>query len=1072
MDAATIDFYRNGRSLGRAFEKISTGAGFAYFPTVSLALGETITANFGSTPMHYPIEGYKPLQEPPKEEIAEATLLFQWLLKIVKLINMQQNMDEQSMLHDENISIRVFLMCLSRPVLKYIGFLITIPYITEHIVVPFMQQLSEFKVDATNESMPLTVHPSMLFTCLDLLWTFLEKHEIKVFLESTVLCLLSAFRHLSLLLEYPDQCKSLLLLTKICQHPSIRQYLLLYVLFDRVRFADFMYVTPLDEGGLADVVNKVWWEMNPVDPAIEANKASYLDACEKIKTAMSEVEKVQVELILTLLNNSDANDKKPTSRTIFLTKFKRFVQENYKSSRTPLPITLCCFHRLLAAYKVLWDAEIGTSPVYVPCRAFYDASIDYCGTERLGGVSSYLYKTFKNELLEQLGSDHAVIVALEQPQDSSSSQNRRTRFVDFPLIIPEIARVIHISSPIDTNSVNFEGQGCFSYARKDKSPMPLGPVEATTSLLELLDSIILFYHIVAKKQLKNVADLRNKMSEFISAMQDTRARLEQVKKKKDLESQSIQQELLRIINVFNAKLMEQARHMAWVRAIVYSEEKQSDLAWLLRVVTLTLNNAGNEGNLFSFVPDFFLEALANLYVSLRNQMHPTVRIEQIPNYQEMLIDIGKFLCEHFMDPRIVNANSKNTLILTLSGFVFNPLTLEALENIPEVIRIKFVTNLLKSYENRAWAESNWILVRFWQGNGFAYRYERSPHLSKRITSRLLRQDSISQHRNSLEPCPSAVYQNHVKDVLLKNIQASTKFLNCLLNQLNWAFSEFIGMVQEIHSVSSRPERVFIESRQLKICATCFELVISLLRVLEMIATMVPSIFNDSTQSSSENLLSRLCQLLCQVLNRIGLRTNCFQNVVWLEIPDLESVDHFPILAAVTGILLTLLSEDMSNFKLKNLTEVPKVTQTLLMEPSFQMSSLYFMLGDSKPKSKKEQNVKTFSFADYSDDVTKEELRKVKDMIEYLDKCRAILPDVKVVDDDDNMCTICYAYPVSVTFKPCRHQTCRACIDRHLLNTRVCFFCKATIDEVVDLSGNRLYDFSNENLNLNQFVESS
>lgn len=48
---------------------------------------------------------------------------------------------------------------------------------------------------------------------------------------------------------------------------------------------------------------------------------------------------------------------------------------------------------------------------------------------------------------------------------------------------------------------------------------------------------------------------------------------------------------------------------------------------------------------------------------------------------------------------------------------------------------------------------------------------------------------------------------------------------------------------------------------------------------------------------------------------------------------------------------------------KNLTEVPKVTQTLLMEPSFQMSSLYFMLGDSKPKSKKEQNVKTFSFAD-------------------------------------------------------------------------------------------------------------
>lgn len=111
-----------------------------------------------------------------------------------------------------------------------------------------------------------------------------------------------------------------------------------------------------------------------------------------------------------------------------------------------------------------------------------------------------------------------------------------------------------------------------------------------------------------------------------------------------------------------------------------------------------------------------------------------------------------------------------------------------------------------------------------------------------------------------EPCPSIVYQRHVKDVLLKNPQASMKFLNALLNQLNWAFSEFIGMVQEIHNISSRPERVFIESRQLKICATCFDLATSLLRVLEMIATVAPNIFNDPSHPSSENLLSRLCQV--------------------------------------------------------------------------------------------------------------------------------------------------------------------------------------------------------------------
>jgi Kip1 ubiquitination-promoting complex protein 1 len=33
----------------------------------------------------------------------------------------------------------------------------------------------------------------------------------------------------------------------------------------------------------------------------------------------------------------------------------------------------------------------------------------------------------------------------------------------------------------------------------------------------------------------------------------------------------------------------------------------------------------------------------------------------------------------------------------------------------------------------------------------------------------------------------------------------------------------------------------------------------------------------------------------------------------LNIPDLESVDHFPILTAVVGILLALLHDDMQKF---------------------------------------------------------------------------------------------------------------------------------------------------------------
>lgn len=290
MDDGTIDFYRNGKSLGKAFENISMGAGIAYFPTVSLAFTENLTANFGSIPFRYPVEDYEPLQAPPTTQVRQAVLLFQWLSQVIELFEYSKNKSDKQniLLEDKILSAQGFLMCLARSILKHIGPLLTVPYITDAVFVPFMRTLCNISTDdVTTKSMFSNSHSTRPIICLDLLWAFLEEHEIKMCLESTVLHLLSAFRHVSLLLEYPDQCKSLMLLTKICQHTVTRQHLLQYVLFDRVRFANFVHVKPLDEGGLTDVVEKVWWETNPLDPSIEMNKTNYLYACERIKTAIS-----------------------------------------------------------------------------------------------------------------------------------------------------------------------------------------------------------------------------------------------------------------------------------------------------------------------------------------------------------------------------------------------------------------------------------------------------------------------------------------------------------------------------------------------------------------------------------------------------------------------------------------------------------------------------------------------------------------------------------------------------------------------------------------------------------------
>ena len=59
----------------------------------------------------------------------------------------------------------------------------------------------------------------------------------------------------------------------------------------------------------------------------------------------------------------------------------------------------------------------------------------------------------------------------------------------------------------------------------------------------------------------------------------------------------------------------------------------------------------------------------------------------------------------------------------------------------------------------------------------------------------------------------------------------------------------------------------MEMRQLKICATCFDISVGLLRVLEMVVNVASNIFLDAENPSAEILLGRLYQVsfLSQVL---------------------------------------------------------------------------------------------------------------------------------------------------------------------------------------------------------------
>ena len=65
------------------------------------------------------------------------------------------------------------------------------------------------------------------------------------------------------------------------------------------------------------------------------------------------------------------------------------------------------------------------------------------------------------------------------------------------------------------------------------------------------------------------------------------------------------------------------------------------------------------------------------------------------------------------------------MIQTLCAFCFYSGSLRALENMREHNRTVLIRALLTPYTNRPWAMTNLILVRFWKGCGFGFRYSQA-----------------------------------------------------------------------------------------------------------------------------------------------------------------------------------------------------------------------------------------------------------------------------------------------------------------------------------------------------------
>uniref|UniRef100_A0AAX7SEC8 E3 ubiquitin-protein ligase RNF123 n=1 Tax=Astatotilapia calliptera TaxID=8154 RepID=A0AAX7SEC8_ASTCA len=1050
LDEGTITFCLNGQSLGTAFTNIKMGPGIAYFPAISLSFKESVAFNFGSRPLRYPVDGYLPLQNPPAADLMKAHKLLGYIKNVLStaIDAQEERLVEKDCavwrLHGEP----TVLVTLAH-IFNHFAPLMCKVYLVEDVLMNFLLGILEGGGSVDE-------HP-LIQQLLDLFWLLMEDHEVNECLKQLMMSLLRAYRFSPIIPDLGFQIHYLRLTTAILRHEKSRKYLLSNLTFDVLRSVVFFYIkTPLrvKEAGLEELIPTTWWpthfdkegkdEREPKDESADERlrRRAYERGCQRLKKRIEVVEELQVQILRLLLNNKDKSTGE-ASRYIFLNKFRKFLQENasnrgHPTALCPPEYMVCFLHRLITAVRGCWDeghrkspSSVSSDEAYVPPQLFYNGKVDYFDLQRLGGLLSHLKKTLKDDLASKANIiiDPAEIQAtsmddLDEDDESGAAQRlpgavamggalarpswlssptlgRANRFLSTaavslmtprrPLSQPEKVKVrtLAVEQRTEEDIEGSHGNDGLLLGRPLEEP---DQQIADKSLLEIVDGIVMMYNLSVHQQLGKMVVVSDDVHEYAVALKDTEEKIARCPASRA----DILEELQKSQKVFAEKLNHLSRRLAWINATIYSKEKMLDIYWLLCVCIRTIEHADNTGSLFAFTSEFYLNVAMNAYSALKNYFSPANGMDELPGYEETLTQLAAILAKHFADPRIVGTDIKDSLMQALASYVCYPQSLRAVERIPEEQRVAMMKNLLAPYEQRPWAQTNWILVRLWRGCGFGYRYTRLPHL--------LKTKPEDANLPSLQkPCPSLLLQRHMAELLSMDKDMAASFLNSVLNQLNWAFSEFIGMIQEIQQAAERPERNFVDTRQLKVCATCFDLSVSLLRVLEMTVTLVPEIFLDWSRPSAELLLRRLAQLLNQVLNRVTAEKNLFDRVVNLRLPGLESVDHYPILVAVTGILVRILVDGDRECEERVLMSAGRV----------------------------------FPFAPAA--------------LTHMSHHALGLSFCPQPTSEEDLCPICYAHPISAIFKPCSHKSCKACINQHLMNNKDCFFCKATITGVEDYS---------------------
>lgn len=857
LDQQVVSFCRNGEDMGPAFEHIGHRPGVAYFPALSLSMGERSVVNFGRWPMQYPQPGFSPVQvTTSQEEVNGARYLLECFGRLLPAVVNDEPLpgspDGSPGAVTDGTAVLASFACLSP-----LGQSWCSPHVIASQLVPFLLDLSE---DA-------------LAAALDMLVTCLEPADIALVLFGVMDRCMQRCKTTSL--GDDAAARSLVLAKGVASNRQLLNIWIRSPAFPHQLEGLFCVKKP-SGGDLAKLLPSVWWS-DAKDPS--CSKGDFEAAIDKLQQSVQVRHQLQQELCDVMLSDTQPlgpsllSDPGTAAQTNDSAAKRRKVVEPEPESEPAE------FDEMVTADSGPADGSVGGKHFRVDFVAsnFGAADRHYAGAECDHMSPSRVIRDWATQLAFRNAG------AQQQPMPSPGVSTPALISNIFFCFLTKLDRY-HDRAPDVTLATNYlmtrflgtshDGLstnhypslprvgGLFSAICKEKVAADGATFAAgvcshgsNADFADTMEIVMLLYHVGVKQQLKLAGVALQSQIQAIAQLEELQKRIAALEDGRDtlsahtlrLTKQVIWEEIAessRLCVWFKLQLHRQGKLEAMFRACVTVASIISTLSAAAEAAAVNDGGPGTVASTaFSYLPEFYLDSMIDAFstLALRRLGEETTLPLTDPEHRPGLEVIMSFLASHFNSRTIINSDMRDSLIQCISG------VLQVADYIPVFeqleVRYQFCEALLRSFDAHCWLPVTSILLRQWRGSGFG--------------------DGLSVESQAAPKTGSEELQVVFVQCCEKAPQQTADFLNRVFDNLNWTMTEF-GL--SLSEVDSQQDEMGLAQTHRK-CTIMFELSVNLLRVLEFCCLRLSNSFLDAAAEGSQVSLTRLVELMVHVLNK-------------------------------------------------------------------------------------------------------------------------------------------------------------------------------------------------------------